>query len=285
MSDSNGLDLEQKIAQLTQDLNDRERDLEVYQSEIERLNGAVSELLMGLDRDLGVLRNIFRFLIPTQFPHISGFNFSTKFVPGMRFNGDYIDIFEHRDRFKFNLIMSSSSGSALTALLIAFLLRHGRDLDRGGAPSPEVFVKKVLEEIEAKELSLADIQLSCFLVDKRTYSMSYSAHGQIHAFFQEGVSGKVKDLCENGQGEISLQAQDRLVVISPGLVGCPSESGAPFSLTPVLESLAQVPRTQSVHDLRNDIFFRLDQHLGDRRPLHDLSIIVMSVDDNIIKLV
>lgn len=278
--------LEQELSKVKKEVLEKEQDLSVYRNEIKKLSMAVSKILMGIDNDLGLVRSVFKYLVPTQFPHISGFHFSTKFLSGMRFNGDYLDVFEQRDRFKFNLILSSSKGPSLTALLIAFLLKHGRDLGDGTAPSPIQFIDKVLEEIERKEANASDIQIACMLIDKKTYELNYKIHGTVFCFFQDGETGKVVDFKEFEEGAtIKLKPYDRIVIASPGLVTAPSPKGVAFSTTPLLQAMGKLPLTQSVHDLRNDIFHRLDQHLGGRRPMQDVSLIVVSVENNIIKLV
>lgn len=279
--------LEQDLSKLKKELLEREQDLRTYKDEVQRLNLAVSKILMGFDKDLSLARNIFSYLVPTQFPHISGFHFSTKFSSGMRFNGDYLDVFEHRDRFKFNLIMSSSSGPTLTALLIAFLLKYGRDLGSNGAPSPKEFVDKVLAEIQDKNERLSDIQLASLLVNKKTYELTYKIHGSVFCYFQDGETQKVTDFKDfsGSENKLMLKPYDRIVMASAGLVSAQGSKGVVFSSTPILESMAAMPLTQSVHDLRNDVFHKLDQHLEGRRPLQDVSLIVMSVENNIIKLI
>lgn len=278
--------LEQNLSKLKKELLEREHDLRTYKDEVQRLTTVVSKILMGFDQDLSLARNIFSYLVPTQFPHISGFHFSTKFASGMRFNGDYLDVFEQKERFKFNLIMSSSSGPALTALLIAFLLKYGRDIGGDGAPTPEEFIDKVLYEIKDKKEKTSDIQLACMLIDKKTYELSYKVHGAVACFFQDGETQKVRDFKDiDSEEPLFLKPYDRILMASPGLVSAQSSKGAVFSTSPILESMAQVPLTQSVHDLRNDIFHKLDQHLKGRRPMQDVSLIVVSVENNIIKLV
>ena len=89
--------LEQELSKVKKELLEREQDLRTYKDEVKRLNLAVSKILMGFDQDLSLVRNIFSYLVPTQFPHISGFHFSTKFSSGMRFNGDYLDVFEQKE--------------------------------------------------------------------------------------------------------------------------------------------------------------------------------------------
>ncbi len=278
--------LEQELSKVKKELLEREQDLSVYKNEIKKLSLAVSKILMGMDADLSLVKSVFKYLVPTQFPHIKGFNFSTKFQSGMRFNGDYLDVFEQKDKFKFNLILSSSKGPTLTALLIAFLLKFGRDLGDGTAPSPEVFIDRVVDEIKAKKESADEIQVACMLIDKKSYELTYKIHGGVSCFFQEGDSGKVLDFSDPGCGSvIKLKPYDRIVMASSGVIGALNSKGDAFSNTPILKAMADVPLTQSVHDLRNEIFHKLDQHLGGRRPMQDVSLIVVSVEKNIIKLV
>ncbi len=285
-SDTKTALLEQELSKVKKEVLLKEHDLSVYREEVKRLNMAVSKILMGLESDLGLVRSVFKYLVPTQFPHISGFHFSTKFLSGMRFNGDYLDVFEQKERFKFNLILSSSSGPSLTALLIAFLLKHGRDLGDGTTPSPMQFIGKVLEEIEAKKEKPSDIQIACVLIDKKTYELKYKIHGSIFCFFQDGETGEVVDFRDLDCGStIKLKPYDRVVIASPGLVTASGPKGDVFSTHPIQTAMAELPLTQSVHDLRNEVFHKLDQHLGGRRPMQDVSLIVVSVENNIIKLV
>jgi serine phosphatase RsbU (regulator of sigma subunit) len=280
--------LEQELSKVKKELLEREQDLSLYKEEVERLNRAVSKILMGMDDDLDLIRDIFKYLVPTQFPHIKGFHFSTKFLSGMRFNGDYLDVFEQKDRFKFNLILSSSTGPGLTALLIAFLLKHGRDLGDGTAPSPVFFIEKVLEEIKAKKENESEIQIACMLIDKKTYELTYKLHGKVACFHQDGESSQVTDFKEfEGlkKKSIHLKPYDRVVLASPGLIGAQNSKGVAFSSNPILQALSEVPLKRSVHDVRNEIFHKLDLHLGGRRPLQDVSLIVVSVENKILKLV
>ncbi len=278
--------LEQKLRKVKEQLLEREQDLSTYKIEVKRLNMKVSKILLGLSDDLNLVQSIFKYLVPTQFPHISGFHFSTKFLSGIHFNGDYLDIFEQKERFKFNLILSSSTGPSLTALLIAFLLKHGRSLDGGTTPSPVYFINKVLEEIKTKKESTKDIQIACMLIDKKTYELTYKIHGAVSCFFQDGETGKTVDFKEfDDKKIIKLKPYDRIVIASPGLITMSNSKGAAFTSMPILKALSKIPLKQSVHDLRNDIFYKLDQHLDSRKPMQDVSLIVVSVGNNIIKLV
>jgi len=290
-SNNKNPNLEQELRSVKKELVEKEAEIETYKSELGRLNQEVTKLLMGLDKDLASIRDVFKYIVPSRFPHINGFQFSSKYISGMRFNGDYIDIFEQKDRFKFNLIMSTTTGPSLTALLIGFLLKFGRDFGEHKASSPDDFINKVIDEIKDKKENPSDIQLACALVDKRTYEISCKTHGGIKCYFQSGdqkadKNTAIKVLTSEDQREnIKLNPYDRFVMASPGLFGAPNEKGQVFGAKPILESMEETSTTQSVHDLRNNIFHKLDRHLGGRKPMQDVSLVIMSVENNIIKLV
>lgn len=288
-SDDKDLNLEHELRKVKKELVEKEAEIETYKSELGRLNQEVTKLLMGLDKDLASIRDVFKYIVPSRFPHIKGFQFSSKYVSGMRFNGDYIDIFEQQDRFKFNLIMSTTSGPSLTALLIGFLLKFGRDFGDQKASSPDEFIKKVIDEIKEKNENPTEIQLACALVDKRTYEITCRTYGGIKCYLQSGEGdedSEIKLLTSKDEEEhIKLNPFDRFVMASPGLLGAPNEKGQVFGSKPVIESMEEISTAQSVHDLRNHIFHKLDRHLGGRKPMQDVSLVIMSVENNIIKLV
>ena len=289
MSDSkDSTQLEQELRKLKSEIAEKDADLSFYKEELDRINQGLSKLLMGLDQDLTAIRTVFKYLVPSRFPHISGFKFSTKYISGMRFNGDYIDVFEQKDKFKFNLIMSTTSGPALTALLIGFLLKFGRDFGEvKGVTDPTEFLNRVLNEIKDKEENTADIQLACALINKRTYEMECKVHGGVKCYHQKGDQlDQVNQVGLNDKTEtIKLNPYDRFVMVSPGLLGALNQSGNAFGSSPILDSMKSIPLTQSVHDLRNDVLYKLDRHLGGRKPMQDVSLIIVSVDNNVIKLV
>jgi len=255
------IDLEQELRKLKNELEQKNTDLAFYREELDRINQGLAKLLMGLDQDLTAIRTVFKYLVPSRFPHISGFQFSTKYISGMRFNGDYIDVFEQKDKFKFNLIMSTTSGPALTALLIGFLLKFGRDFgEEKGVTSPKDFLNRVVAEIKEKNEKPTDIQLACALINKRTYELECEIHGGVKCYFQQGDTPE--DVLEinskDGNKKIKLNSYDRFLLVSPGLLGALNQSGEAFGSAPVVNSI---------------------------KTMQDVSLIILSVDNNVIKLV
>src|SRR4051812_3967350 len=93
--------LEEPIKELESELADRNRDLATFRSELSKANTQLEKFIKQVAQELKIAGLIQKALVPTEFPNIPGFEFSTKFVPSSISGGDYFDIFEHEDKFRF----------------------------------------------------------------------------------------------------------------------------------------------------------------------------------------
>src|SRR5262245_16144647 len=101
--------LRQRIAQLEREVKDRETDLSRFREELIKANRRIEQMIDAFNQELKVAHAIHRSLVPTEFPNIPGFEFSTKFLPSAKAGGDYFDFFEHQDKFRFGIVLSSAS--------------------------------------------------------------------------------------------------------------------------------------------------------------------------------
>src|ERR1039458_260624 len=101
---------EERILQLETLLHQKDHELQNYRDEVNRLNEQLERVIAQISGELKMAHLIQQALVPTEIPNIPGFEFSTKFIAGSETGGDYYDIFELDDRFKFGIILSSSSG-------------------------------------------------------------------------------------------------------------------------------------------------------------------------------
>src|SRR6186997_1220445 len=93
-----------RISELEQEVKERQADLRRFREELGKANQKLEGLIGQLHTEVKLAHVIQKALVPTEFPHINGFEFSTKFVPSSISGGDYFDIFEHEDRFRFGVI-------------------------------------------------------------------------------------------------------------------------------------------------------------------------------------
>ena len=96
--------LQQRVRELEAELLEREKDLAVFRDELNRANEQLEQFIKQIGQELKIASLIQKALVPTEFPNIPGFEFSTKFVPSPISGGDYFDIFEHEDKFRFGIV-------------------------------------------------------------------------------------------------------------------------------------------------------------------------------------
>ena len=102
--------LQEKIIELEQRLQEKSSLVLIYKEEIQRMNAQIEKLIGRIQQELRVGNKIHELLLPTSIPTIPGFEFSTKFKASAISGGDYFEIIPHEDKFRFGILLSSSSG-------------------------------------------------------------------------------------------------------------------------------------------------------------------------------
>lgn len=286
MSDSSSKALLDRIQKLEKELKAREQDLDRYKSELMDANRRIESLIENFERDLQIAHSIQKSLVPTVFPHISGFEFSTKFLPSYIMGGDYFDIFELKDKLLFGTLMASCSGHGLTAMLLSVLLKLTTQLEAKQEGDPQAILQRILKELknesEDEPINRDAIDLFYGRVDRRLLQFQYARTGMTYAFHLSAEKGQVQRL-ENDKGSISLEAKDRLVLCSRGLVEAKSPKDEIFGAERLIRGLLSGP-DQGVHELRNHILVDIKTHIGNRELSRDISMIVLEVQEKVLKL-
>lgn len=285
MSDSSSKALLDRIQKLEKELKAREQDLNRYKSELMDANRRIESLIDGFERDLQIAHSIQKSLVPTVFPHISGFEFSTKFLPSYIMGGDYFDIFELKDKLLFGVLMASCSGHGLTAMLLSVLLKLTSQLEAKQEGDPQSILQRILKELKNEEdgtESTDAIDLFYGRVDRRHLQFQYARSGVTYAFHLSALKGQVQKL-ESDKGAITLEPKDRLVLCSRGLVEAQNSKDEMFGTERLIRGLLSGPE-QGVHELRNHIIVDVKTHLGSRELGRDVSLIVLEVQEKVLKL-
>lgn len=287
MADISQKALLERLQQLEKELKAREQDLDRYKSELVEANRRIENLIIGFEKDLQIAHSIQKALVPTVFPHIAGFEFSTKFVPSYVMGGDYFDIFELKDKLLFGLLMSSCSGHGLTAMLLSVLLKLTSQLEAKQG-EPQAIVQRILKDMKVAQDEENDttshdaIDLMYGRVDRRHLQFQYARTGVTYAFHLSDSKGQVQKL-EGDKGAVPLEPKDRLVFCSRGLVEAENSKDELFGTERLIRSLISGP-DQGVHELRNHILVDLKNHLGAKEQGRDVSLIVLEVQEKVLKL-
>lgn len=284
-----------KALNLERELHEREQDLERYKGELIAANRRVEQLVGFMEKELDKARAIQHGLVPTEFPHIPGLEFSTKFVPSMERGGDYFDIFEHEDKFRFGIIISACTGHQLSSLFLSLLLKMTGQLEaRKGIESNRVLQKMIASVGEQiSERDRADLFYGVF--DRRNFTFHYTSLGE-NVFLHHSVATNELALVKSPfpqfakgfqhtltEEVLPLNAKDRLIFCTPGVLEAQNPEGEEFGLDRV--SKAVVAKIKgSVHDVRNEVLYQLEKFTGQANFSRDLTVLVIEVKDRVIKL-
>lgn len=292
---ANEQELKEKISELEHELAVRDAELHRYRLELERANLTLEKMIDRTAKELRLAQGLQKLLSPTEIPPIQGFEFSSKFVPGTRFGGDYFDIFEHEDRLKFGVLVSSASGYGLSSLLLMALIKMSSQMEARRGLSADKVMQQLTEEVGP--LIDGEDRASLFygVVDRRSYELQYCALGEMDIFIQGYSTSKLDELEATGPHlakgmassmllkTVQLNPRDRLIIATEGLRYTENPKGVRWGSHGLAEAIRKAPR-QGVHELRNEILFSNERYSQKEAPMRDQTVIVTEVKDRVIKL-
>lgn len=310
--DSDADRLRAELAAVKKELSEREQDLDVYRSELERVNQTLENLIEQATADLRMSQGLQKILVPTEFPNIPGFEFSTRFVASQVSGGDYFDIFELEDRMKFGIVMASASGYGMSSLLLSVLLKFtGHEEARGGMdPGAFVsFVKSELARLGAKPNDRAALFYG--IIDRRNLSFKYASAGRFVGGLMRSATNEFEAF-KAGAPEFAmlgalaqdtavahdfpqfntvLEARDRLILSSQGVIAVEAPDKGAFGEPRFIGILNKLMRDSEnrigpvdVHQVRNEILYQAEKFAAGTPYPRDLTVVVAEVKDRVIRL-
>ena len=288
-------ELEARISELEEEVEAREKDLGTFRTELQSANNRLEALIGELNKELKAAHAIQRLLVPTELPNIPGFEFSSKFVPSMVRGGDYFDVFEHEDRSAFGIILASSSGHLMSALLLSVLLKLSGQMEaRRGAP-PNKMLKLIADEVlsELHGDESADVFYGSF--DRRDFQLNYCRVGEMTGRRYDYATGDLKLLKNQGEAltaetksdwnveSLSLNPRDKIIFCTRGLVEAQNLDGEPYGQDRLFRSIHEAV-ARPVHELRNHILYEVQRFASGQEPPRDMTVVVAEVKDRVIKL-
>lgn len=287
--------LKARIRELETELGDRERDLAVFRDELSKANSQLEKFIKQISQELKMASLIQKALVPTEFPNIPGFEFSTKFTPSPISGGDYFDIFEHEDKFRFGIVLASSSGYSMSSLFLSVLLKMTGQLEARKGTPPDRILELMAKELVPNIQSNDQANVFYAVIDRRNFEMTYSGAGRVIGLLYSFGSGRLQRMewqtpaFQQGfqsaltASTLALGPRDRIILVSEGVVRALDPKGEAFGEDRLYKTILAAPRL-GVHDLRNEIFYQIERFTQGRDLPQDLTVVVTEVKDRVIKL-
>lgn len=295
MSGKKDENLLERISELESELRAKDAELAQMRLRLNATNSRLEQVIDSIGSEIKMASKIQKLLSPVEIPNIPGFDFSTKFVPGTKSGGDYFDIFEHEDRLRFGIVLSSGSGYGISALFLSILMKISSKIEARRGLEPHEMVKAVAVEMITEMKDKDRASLFYGIVDRRNFEMSYCLVGDIAGFVQVHGQDALQRLMAQSSAlsrgfntepqstKISLNSKDRLILCSEGLTRETGKDGKTWGEGSLTDAIRQSPR-QGVHELRNEILYRCEAFSGKTEPDRDQTVLVLEVKDKVIKL-
>lgn len=287
MSDEEVQRLKKMVQNLEAELKAKNFEVITYRSEMQKFSQKLDAVMAKVSTDTQALAQIQKALIPTEIPKIPGVEVSRKFVFGSKSGGDYFDIFEHEDKFRFGILLASSSGYAMSALFLSLILKVSHMLEAKKGNPPEKVLQLMAEEL--KPLAGPKDQTNVFygVVDRRDYSLKFCSAGRIEAFYMNSSKMVQRLKADHGPlghdfsgklscAQIELESHSRLCLMTDGLYDV-------LGADVIVKAMADNMKS-GVHELRNELLFQAQRISGLAEPERDQTVIVLETKDQVIKL-
>lgn len=284
-----------KIEDLELQLEQKDLEIKSFKKELIVLNEQIENLIDKLNNQIQFALKIQERLVPTEIPNIPGFEFSNKFVPSSVSGGDYFDIFEIEDRFRFSVLLSSCSGYGISSLFLTILLKLTTHIETKKGANPEKVIHMIIEELMAQIGEKDKANIFYALINRRNFDMIYCHVGENTVFHYNSVAKEAVVLesflpaLQKGfkkkitSKTISLNPKDRLVMISEGLKEIVSPRGISFPQEKIADILESGSK-KSIHDVRNEILFQIQKWNVKKDYKKDVTVLVAEVKERVLKL-
>lgn len=288
--------LENQILELERQLQEKSSLVLIYKEEIGRMNAQLEKLIERVQHELKIGNKIHELLVPTEIPHIPGYDFSSKFKASTVSGGDYFEIIPHEDKYKFAILMSCSSGYSMSALFLSVLLKMTGSIATKKGLSPNDFIKKVRDEVMPSLRDQDDASLFYAVVDRKKNELKYAACGDFFVARYDSTTQQVQDIEMNASrikksntafttttGSIQLHPEDRFVVASTGLLEQTNEASEIYGRKRLLDVLNSKHKLNT-HELRNEFFVDLESFSNRVPAQRDWTLLLMDVKTNLVQL-
>ena len=242
-----------------------------------------AQRLLALDKELSVARRIQASILPHAMPKVAGLSVAARYEPMTAVAGDFYDFLEVGEK-RLGVLVADVSGHGVPAALIASMVKVAIAAQRGQADRPAAVLAGMNETL-AGRLGGQYVTAAYLFLDREAGLMRYSAAGHppllrwrrdeaaSREIEENGLPLGMMDIAEYGQLEQPLQAGDRFLLYTDGLVDATNALGEFLTIDRVKDALAASGEltTEGVADL----ILEKTRGWADEIAADDLTIVVV----------
>lgn len=287
--------LTERIAQLEAQLQGRNNEAQSSKNQVLALTAKVEQVMLRIGEELKMAHALQKSLVPVEIPNIPGFEFSTKFLPSMVQGGDYYDIFELEDKFRFAIVLASATGHTISSLFLSVLMRLYSQIQAKKGLGPKEVLERLSLEMSTGIGPNDSAHVFIGVVDRRNFEMSYCQVGTLLCHLLQSSSGELIRLSAHEEAltskglkglvehSIALNPSDQLIIASETFVSVRDASGSQYGATRYEDSLKKDLRL-GAHERRNELFFQAQTFAQTNEFDRDATAVVAVVKDKVLKL-
>ncbi|RPI80147.1 MAG: stage II sporulation protein E, partial [Planctomycetaceae bacterium] len=200
------------------------------------------EAYLALDRELAVVGEIQRALLPAELPRIPTLDLAAHYQPARRAGGDYYDFFKLPDG-KWGILIADVSGHGTPAAVVMAITHAIAHTHAGPLDRPDAALRYLNRHLSEKYADISETFVTAFYAvydpDHRRLTYSSAGHnpprlkrcqdGTLHSL--DAVNGLPLGVWEGGDydaAEVQLKTGDQIVFYTDGITEAHSSAGEMF---------------------------------------------------------
>jgi phosphoserine phosphatase RsbU/P len=207
-----------------------------------------TQRLLAIDKELSIARRIQSSILPRAMPKVGGLSVAARYEPMTAVAGDFYDFLEIGGS-RLGILVADVSGHGVPAALIASMVKVAIAAQKPQADHPAAVLAGMNETL-AGGLGGQYVTAAYLFLDREAGLRRYSAAGhppllrwrreeaRAQEIEENGLPLGMMDVAEYRQLEQPLQAGDRFLLYTDGLVDATNTAGEFFTLERVKEAVA-----------------------------------------------
>ena len=266
--------------------------LSAVRSGIETELGLVSELRQTyarLDRELELVGDIQRQLLPDHTPQIPGYHFALHYSTSTRAGGDYYDFFT-LPKGRLGMLVADASGHGTPAAVVMAMTRALVHAAPEALESPERLLAAANREL-GRSILRGQFVTACYVtLDPASGRLEYAIAGHNPPYLVRACTGEIESF-ENPTGpplglfespdfacrSTRLGPGDLLALYTDGITEAPMPDGGLYG-DDRLRSFLVRHRAEDCETIRDRLFAELDGDAGMTAPADDRTLVLLKTE-------